>query len=156
MSWLYKCENKTRDIYRRYRQDIARRSEGCDYATFAKILRDFNKELSRVILEESEIINLPFRLGKLYITKTKQWYSKPEWSKIPLNLPIDWKTSKEIGKRVYHLNEHTNGYIYRWRWYKRGAHVANVTLYKFLPVRQNKRKITQLLKKGVDYWKKLI
>nr|DAQ64950.1 MAG TPA: hypothetical protein [Bacteriophage sp.] len=33
-------------------------------------------------------------------------------------MSVDYKSSKEEGKRIYHLNEHSNGYKYRLYWSK--------------------------------------
>ena len=34
------------------------------------------------------------------------------------SLSVDYKSSKEFGKRIYHLNEHSDGYKYRLYWSK--------------------------------------
>lgn len=144
----YKAHNGIRDIFKRYRQDF-RKGEGYGYLPFRDVLIAFNKGLSKAIMEDSEVVRLPFRLGILYIQKKKQYYNKD--SKY-YNLNIDWVNTRKAGKRVFHLNEHTGGYYYKWMWYKRGAGVKNVRYYKFVPNRTNKRGITQLLKRGVDYY----
>nr|DAG45344.1 MAG TPA: hypothetical protein [Caudoviricetes sp.]DAV24016.1 MAG TPA: hypothetical protein [Bacteriophage sp.] len=33
-------------------------------------------------------------------------------------MSVDYKSSKEEGKKIYHLNEHSNGYKYRLYWSK--------------------------------------
>lgn len=36
----------------------------------------------------------------------------------PKSLSIDYKASKEYDKKIYHLNEHSDGYKFRLYWSK--------------------------------------
>jgi hypothetical protein len=74
------------------------------------------------LLYDSETIKLPFKLGTLRIKKNKINYSTNR-------LSIDWKTTLETGYKVLHLNEHRNGYRYRFYWNKKGANIKNITYY---------------------------
>jgi hypothetical protein len=55
---------------------------------------------------------MPCGLGYLQIGK----YKPKELSS--KSLSIDYKASKEYDKKIYHLNEHSNGYKFRLYWSK--------------------------------------
>lgn len=129
---LYRRDNKsplavTRDIYKR-------------------VIRECNKAMLDKILYESATFTLPFKLGELRIKKTRQIYIKS-------HLKIDWEATKKLGKRVYHLNEHRNGYRYRWLWRKKGP-IVNQSVYSYTPVRKAKRTLAYILKNKpqIDYF----
>jgi hypothetical protein len=54
---------------------------------------------------------------------------------------------------VYHLNDHTDNYYYRFYWDKSTCNVYNNTAYSFIPARPNKEKLAKILREGgVDYF----
>ena len=57
------------------------------------------------------------------------------------SLSKDYKTSKELNKTIYHLNEHSNGYKYRLYWSKNKNTFPDIYKYNLSLVRQNKRKL---------------
>ena len=68
-------------------------------------------------------------------------------------LKIDWAASKKLGKRIYHLNDHTGGYKYRFYWTK--GIIKNITAYSFIPTRTNTRTLAGILKdknRELDYF----
>jgi hypothetical protein len=71
---------------------------------------------------------IPLRQGKFEIVKYKSKSKK-----------IDWKNTKANGKYIYHLNLHSDGYLYRFRWNKSSAWLSNKTFYKFKATRYNTR-----------------
>jgi len=134
------------DSYKDYK---ANTKQAVSYGAYRKVCEAFNKAVSNKILEEAYEFVLPYRLGTLRIKKRKLNLSY-------LNgLRVDYKKSKEAGKTVYHLNEHTNGIFYSWWWNKRTSIVKNKTYYKFIPTRVNKRAIKALIdnpNKIIDYF----
>ena len=71
---------------------------------------------------------------------------------MPKTLPnIDYKTSKEEGKKIYHLNEHSNGYKYRLYWTKIPRTFPKRYMYQIQFVRDNKRHLAQLIFNKQDY-----
>lgn len=119
-----------------------------DYKKYKSICADFNKEIVNHILLDSGTLKLPHRLGEIRIQKKKMNFTSKE------NLKIDWKKTKEIGKRIYHLNDHTNNYRYKWYWTKTRAIVKNKSYYSFIPTRANKRTLASILlnTKQIDYF----
>lgn len=111
---------------------------------FRKVLGRFSVLLMDKILDAEEV-KIPI-IGTLRVKKIKQNFTKNK-------LKIDWKATKECGKKVYHLNDHRDGYFYRFSWKKNK--IVNVSYYSFVPERWNaKRRLAKLLKEkpNVDFF----
>ena len=117
-----------------------------DYTTYRKIITDYFMFIRDEILEKSREFKMPCRLGKVFIFKRKP----KSWSKE--SLCVDFKTTKEIGKVVYHTNEHSDGYKYRFYWKKSDAPLPFKSRYQLIATRHNKRRLAQIVKnREVDY-----
>lgn len=111
-----------------------------DYKTFRAIVTDYFKYLRDRIIQEGREVKLPCRMGSLSVVKhkPKNYDSK--------SLRVDYASSKEIGKLVLHLNEHTDGYKYRFYWAKKDMIIPNKTKYQLVMTRENKRELARILK----------
>ena len=131
-----------RDMYAQYHKD---NKNDVSYNTFKTILNEFNSELKNCLLESSEGFKMPFGLGYVQIVKYKpKSYTKK-------SLSIDYKSSAQYGKIIYHLNEHSNGYKYRLYWSKIPQTFPDRYKYQLQLVRQNKRDLAQLIFNHKDY-----
>ena len=115
------------------------------YVRFKRILGQFNTNLRHLLLEGSEGFKMPYRLGYLQIVKYKP---KTYTDK---SLSVDYKTSKELNKKIYHLNEHSDGYKYRFYWSKNTNTIPDIYKYQVQLVRKNKRDLAQLIFNKHDY-----
>lgn len=135
------------DYYKHYLTTIDRDTiYEIDYSTYRKILNAFFKFLRDEILEESREVKLPCVLGTLSVVKSqpKEYTSK--------SLRVDYHLSKQYGKLMFHLNEETNGFKYRYHWCKRTMRTKNKSKYRFIATRANKRYLAYLLKNNLkDY-----
>ena len=116
--------------------------------TFKKVIKSFSKKVLDTVLLDSEEIKLPI-IGSLRIKKIKQNLGKQlKYNK----LRVDWKRTKETGYKVYHINEHRNGYYYRFYWNKNKF--LNRSFYSFYSERWNaKRRLPKILKTtSIDYF----
>ena len=88
---------------------------------------------------------MPYGLGLIQVGKykPKEYNSK--------SLSVDYKSSKDLGVRIYHLNAHTDGYKYRLYWSKIPRTFPDRYKYQLGFVRQNKRKLAQLIFNKQDY-----
>ena len=129
------------DIYRAYNKI----NENVPYLRYKRILDEFNKVVKDEILERSQLCKMPYGLGSICIVKYK-----PK-SYTPKSLSVDYKTSKEEGKKIYHLNEHSNGYKYRLYWTKIPRTFPKRYMYQIQFVRDNKRHLAQLIFNKQDY-----
>ncbi len=117
-----------------------------DYKTFRGIIDDYFRYLRDEIIENGKEVKLPCRLGTLQIVKhkPKEWTGK--------SLRMDYHASKEYGKMMYHLNEHSNGFKYRYYWSKLNMLTPNKSKYQLIMTRANKRRLAQIIKGRVrDY-----
>jgi len=116
---------------------------------FRSIITDYMCYLMDEIIYRAKEIRLPSGLGRVFVNKKK-----------PLSLTmhglnIDFKTSKDINKVVFHLNEHSDGYMYRFKWEKKDIIMHNKSYYELVHNRASKRKLASVIKsKEVDYIEK--
>lgn len=135
-----------KDIYKYYKEEHPNDEFAVDEKTYRKIILWFNKRAMQMILEDAREFILPYRLGVIRVRKRRQ--------DIVNNKPhIDFGLSRKLNKTVYHLNDHTDGYYYRFFWSKIGCNAKNYTAYFFKAGRTNERKISELIKaKKIDYY----
>lgn len=116
-----------------------------DYGLYIRVLNEMCKIILQHVLERSEGFKMPYGLGFVQICKykPKQLNSK--------SLSVDYKASEEYGKRIYHLNEHSDGNKFRLYWSKIPRTFPDRYKYELCFVRQNKRKLAQLIFNKKDY-----
>lgn len=127
-----------RDIYRTMPVEV-------DYGLYKRILDEMCKVILEYVLERSEGFKMPYGLGFIQVGKYKPKTLTPD------SLSVDYKASKEYDKRIYHLNEHSNGYKYRLYWSKIPRTFPDRYKYQLSLVRQNKRRLAQLIFNKHDY-----
>lgn len=116
-----------------------------DYSLYKRILDEMCKVILEHILERSEGFKMPYGLGFIQVGKYRPKTLSPE------SLSVDYKSTKELNKRIYHLNEHSDGYKYRLYWSKIPRTFPDRYKYQLCLVRQNKRKLAQLIFNKQDY-----
>lgn len=119
------------------------------YQTFKAIVLDYFKYIRDEVMLHSKEVKLPCRLGTLQIIKhqPKEYTGK--------SLRWDWQSTKQLGKPVYYLNEHSNGWKYRFYWCKQDCIFKNKSKYMFIASRANKRNLCVIIKnKQCDYIEK--
>ena len=120
-----------------------------EYSEYVNIVTEFYKDVMDHILLKAGTFYMPFGLGDIHVIKTKLKLENIDHKQ------LDWKTTNEVGKRVYHLNEHSNGYKYLFQWDKVASRIKKLYLYRFQLTRDNKRRLAQLIKSGeYDYYEK--
>jgi len=128
------------DFYKPYLEYVDNDLYRVEYDKFHGILIDYFKYVRDEVIERGHIYKLPFVLGTLHIVKRKpkQWNGE--------SLRMDYHASKEIGKMVYHLNEHSDGFKYRFHWCKIHLRPWQNIMYQLIMVRANKRRLAQIIK----------
>ena len=120
-----------------------------EYRDYVDVVSTFYKEMMDHVLLNAGTIYLPYGMGDVFIIKKKLKLENIDHKQ------LDWKTTNETGKRVYHLNEHSDGYKYYFQWDKIGSRIKKLFLYRFQLTRDNKRRLAQLIKSGeYDYYEK--
>lgn len=116
------------------------------------ILYGFNDAFKTYILETGEKGRLPAGFGEFSINKKKRKKVKtlPDGREF-INLPVDWKRTKEKGKIIYNFNSDTEGYFFGWTWFKNSTRLKNVDLWYFKPTRVTSRLLAHYLKSDNKY-----
>jgi len=123
------------------------------------IIYSFNDAFKEYILETGERARLPFGFGEFSINKKKRRKMKGLKDEY-VNLPIDWKKTKEKGKKIYNFNFHTEGYFFGWMWFKKTARLKHSNLWYFKPSRNTSRLLSHYIRADDKYqhmyceWKK--
>ena len=124
------------------------------------IIYSFNDAFREYVLETGEKAKLPFGFGEFAINKKKRKKMKDVDGKEFVNLPIDWKKTREKGKRIYNFNFHTEGFFFGWVWFKSTARFKHSQLWYFKPSRNTSRLLSHYLNADEKYqhlyheWKK--
>lgn len=127
-----------RDMYKTIDIDV-------DYFTYKRVLDEMCNVILEYILNPSEGFKMPYGLGFIQIGKYKPKRLDGK------SLSIDYKSSKIYNKKIYHLNEHSEGYKFRLYWSKIPKTFPDRYKYQLCLVRQNKRKLAQLIFNKHDY-----
>ena len=117
------------------------------FKDWEKIIYTYNHLLRDYILDTGEKVKLPCGLGALAISskKTKKYLNHRGVERV--NLHVDWKKSRGTGKRIYHLNNHTDGRNFKWLWFPEDANFYQSSVWSFKPCRVASRKITEYIEK---------
>ena len=116
-----------------------------DYELYKRILDEMCRIILDAVLNSSDGFKMPFGLGFMQVGKYKPKALNGD------SLSVDYKASREYDKRIYHLNEHSNGYKYRLYWSKIPRTFPDRYKYQLCFVRQNKRRLAQLIFNKQDY-----
>lgn len=140
---------------------------------YSKITGEFfTKILDSLIMKGIEF-NLPYRLGNLVIKKSLRKIKlntygtvdkrllAPDWQacrrlwkeKYP---DLSWEEIKKIKQKpmIFHLNRHSDGYVYKWVWDKSTCIAKNSSGYEIEVVRAADRRLAKAVKDetlGLDY-----
>ena len=117
-----------RDMYRTMPIEV-------DYELYKRILDEMCRIILDAVLNSSDGFKMPYGLGFMQVGKYRPKTLSGE------SLSVDYKASREYDKRIYHLNEHSNGYKYRLYWSKIPRTFPDRYKYQLCFVRQNKRRL---------------
>lgn len=117
-----------------------------EYSQYREIVLKYFKFLSEQVIEEGRVVEIPCRLGTVRIIKHKPKTLTGD------SLCVDFKSTKDLSKTIFHLNEHTRGFKYRFLWSKKEAIFINKSKYQLIMSRTNKRRLAYILKNRLrDY-----
>lgn len=115
------------------------------YVRFKRIIDEMYKIILDHIQNRSECFKMPCGLGFIMIIKYKPKSYNTK------SLSVDYKQTQLQNKRIYHLNEHSDGYKYRLFWSKQPYTFADRYKYQLSFVRENKRRLAKLIFNRQDY-----
>lgn len=113
------------------------------YIEYQQIIYGFNYGFRDFLLETGEKGKLPWGMGDFVVSKRKPKRTKinPKTGEDLINLPINWKETKIAGYKVYHLNRHTDGFRFNFKWMKSRARFKIPYIWMFKPCRDASRLI---------------
>lgn len=112
-----------KDFYLEYKK--RKGDEALDYKTYRSILEDMFCEIQRAIIYDRLMWQMPYGLGSTYIMAKKNANLKKSKKAIDFNL------TKKLGKVVRHLNQHTFGVYFGFKWNKTYSRFRNKAYYTF-------------------------
>lgn len=115
------------------------------FQNWKNVVYEFNEAFRDHILETGEKIKMPFGFGDFSINKRKREKIKTVDGKEFVNLPIDWQKTKQKGKTIYNMNYHTDGYSFRWLWFKKSSRIKNPDLWYFRACRDTSKMLAHYL-----------
>jgi len=121
------------------------------FLEWKNIIYGYSEWFRNYILESGEKAKLPNGLGEFSILKMKRNCMKIVNGEKRINLPIDWVKTMAKGKRIYNLNYETEGYFFKWYWFKRTAQFILPQVWYFKPCRTTSRMITHYLRVDPKY-----
>ncbi len=137
----------SRENYDRFLLENNLGEKDISYQKFCKNLEVCNWMFVEYILRTGAKINLPHGFGTLTITKRMLKRYKIYNGVKYINLKVDWGKTNKLGKKIYHNNEHSDGYNFKWAWFGREAKFHLSDLYNFKPGRYPSRAISKYIKK---------
>lgn len=156
-----KADYTTIDMYKWYKEKY---KNPVEYNLYREFITEFYTEVLNLIIYNGLDYLMPGRLGSLRIRKKQNFQKINEQDQVVHNLKPNWKktldlwntkypdyTAEEIKAIpnkpiVYHLNEHTDNYYFRWYWDKITSNVKNQSAYRFEPIRDKKREAAKAWK----------
>jgi hypothetical protein len=141
-SGKYKTKNRINYSIAKYFEEFKEQNPTTNITAkqYVEILKESNKLIGQAILENPHGFKLPNNIGYIAIDKYK----------IRNKIPIDWVTSRKLGKKTYLTNLHSFGFIYRIRFYK-NPNKAHLCYYVFKAQRLLKRSLAQKIFGGKEY-----
>lgn len=125
------------------------------------VVYSFMEAYKTQVLETGYKVRLPAGFGEIAINKKKRRkITITHEGKEFINLPIDWKRSKEKNKHIYNFNYHTDGYYFGWKWFRNSANFRLKDYWYFKPSRVTSRLLAHYIKVDDKYqhsylcWKK--
>jgi hypothetical protein len=125
------------------------------YSKYCKNLEVCNWMYIEYALRTGTKVFLPHGFGPIAVNKKMLKRYKEYKGKKYINLRIDWNKTRIHNKTIFHTNEHSDGYNFRWIWFSPEAKIHLSDLYVFKPGRYASRAITKYVKKPDNQYKEM-
>lgn len=145
----------SKETYLEFLKDHNLSEKDISYSKYTKILEVCNWMFIEYALRTGSKVNLPYGFGPLVVTKRILKRYKEYKGKTYVNLRVDWNKTKKVGKKIYHTNEHTDGYNFKWLWFSLESKIHLADLYVFKPGRYASRAIAKYVKKKNSQYKEM-
>jgi hypothetical protein len=146
--------SSSKDVYNRFCEkypDIE-----INYKEWKSVLKAYNTAYRDHLIKTGDKVKMPWGIGPFAVSKKKaRKFVMCRDGVERIRLPIDWAKTRATGKRVYHLNLHSNGYVYKWYWFVQESRIPQAGVWVFRPSRDVSRAIKAVADdpKYVDVYK---
>ena len=110
------------------------------------ITRDFNELFAEYLLQTGEREKLSHGMGSFSISKKKTVKIINHRNGSHISLPVDWVQSKKLGKKIYMMNSHSDGFRCKWKWFREESTIKLPQIWMFKAIRPRSRDIARYLK----------
>lgn len=164
----FKTSYKINYYYKSYKSKTKDKNKNYNITAgqYGQIIKLAHTLIAKGIVEDNFIFNPPYLACKFRIKKYKQPIKFDSEGKIiKANLPVNWKATKEywlknpVAKEkktlIYFLNDHSDGYRYRFSKFLKKDARGNLRYYNFKPSRKHDRALAkQILSplKNTEYY----
>lgn len=100
------------------------------------VTRTANRHLAAMLVEEGKTVYLPQKLGNLLVYRKKMNFKKKF---------VNWAETKKQGRRVLHINDHSDNFQSFVHWQKITCNFPNQGFYAFSPVRDVSRAMAKIM-----------
>lgn len=145
----------SRENYDRFLKENNITEQELPYPKYCKNLEVCNWMFVEYALRTGSKVHLPYGFGAIAVNKKMLKRYKEYKGKKYINLRVDWGKTNKLGKRIYHTNEHSDGYNFKWVWFPTEAKIHLADLYVFKPGRYASRAINKYVKKPHSHYKEL-
>ena len=130
-----------RDFYNTF---VETTGDTITYADYMKIAKAVFQTLSEYLIDRSSEIELPYAMGRLYIVKYKPKHYNSK------SLSVDFVNTRLLNKTVFHINQHSDGYKYRFFWSTTRYKIKHKKSYMLAMSRANKRRLAFVVKNKLN------
>ena len=151
----------SRENYDRFLKENNIKESSLPYDKYCQNLEVCNWMYIEYALRTGFKANLPYGFGPIAVNKKrlkkfKEFIDKDGNQRKVVNLRVNWAKTRELGKKVYHTNEHSDGYNFKWMWFPKEAKIALSDLYVFKPGRYASRTINKYVRKAGNFQEKYL
>lgn len=133
---------QSRKVFKKENKQVYEYLKTMGYSKYKKLIREINGKIAKHVIEDPLGIKLPYGMGNyslmkrrsnIYsvIQKTKRFDERKINTKYRFVISnyTDWKMTKETGKRVLFMNDHSDGYKFIFHWDKKRTVFPNKDMY---------------------------
>lgn len=150
----------SKENYNRFLKENNLTEKDLSYPKYTKNIEICNWMWIEYALRTGQKVYLPHGFGPIVVNKKKlktykTFKDKEGNLKKVVNLRTDWFLTRKLKKKVYHTNEHSDGYNFRWAWFPSEGKFHLSDLYVFKPGRYTSRAINKYVRHPSGQYKDL-
>lgn len=145
----------SKENYNRFLKENNLTEAQISYPKYCENLEVCNWMYVEYALRTGEKVPLPHGFGPIAVNKKMLKRYKEHNGKKYINLRVDWAKTRLHGKKIYHTNEHSDGYNFHWLWFSTDAKFGLADIYVFKPGRYMSRAINKYVRKTDPQYKEI-